>query len=651
MGPSGLRPTLVSAAVIAVAAVVVYAGTLGHGFVLDDGPEVVDNLFIRSPSELPRILTSGSWEGAGEGNPPIYRPLTTLTYALNHAAGGLAPFGYHLVNVVLHAVGSVLVLAVGLRLGLALAPAALAGLLFAVHPVHVEAVANVAGRKDVLVTVFFLAAVLAHAAALRRAGSVQKPPRRYGPAAAGAAAAFAGALFSKENGLVLVGLLAAHDLLFARGDWKLAPRRAAALYAVYAAEIGVYLWGRSIAVGSFVFPMLSFEENPVAFAPAGVRILTAVAVLGKGLLLLVAPVTLSPDYSYRAIPAATGLGDPRVLASLAAAGLLTVLALWGRRRWPAGLFALLWYGLTIFPASNLVVRIGTIFGERLLYLPSVAFCLAGGSLLGALLLARVTPAAGAGARAGAPPPPAPGNAWPAVALQVGVALPLAVLAWRTVAHARVWADEPALYASAARTQPDSSRARRLHGGGLMEQGRPAEAAREFERALEILSDPSVPPAVRSRPRLELGVAWEQLGRLEDALRLYEAVAAEDPGNADAPWRMGVVRWREGRKGEAVDLWQRAVALDPRHARAMSDLGIASLLAGDAAGAKAMWRRAMEADPTVASVWYRIGNLHEREGDLAAARAAWAEFLRRSPGRYPEWRAEVEAKLGKEPVRP
>jgi len=649
------RRTRLSAGVVAVAALAVYAGTLGHGFVLDDGPEVVDNLFIRSLADLPRLLTSGSWEGTGSGSPPQYRPLTSLTFALDHAAWGLRPLGFHAVNVLLHAAASVLVLLLALRLGLPLAGAALSGLLFAVHPVHVEAVANVAGRKDVLVTVLFVAAVLAHGAALRRAGlrgaapsrdpagtgglrpptpEGDAPAARWWPAALGAVLAFAGTLASKENGLVLVAVLVVHDLLVGRAAWRRARGRAAALYGVYALAIALYLWARWRAVGSLVFPMLAFEENPLAFAPAGVRVLTALAVLGQGLLLLAAPVTLSPDYSFRAIPLATGAADPRVILSLLAIAALAGLALWGRRRWPVGLLALLWYGITVFPTSNLLVRIGTVFGERLLYLPSVGFCLAAGGGLGALLL-RASPGDErdrGGARA------------LALAARFGATLLLLALSWRAIAYARDWASESSLHASAARSQPESSRARRLHGGSLMEQGRTAAAAAEFEAALAILSDPVVPPAARSRPRLELGVAYEGLGRLADAARLYESVAADDPGNADAPWRMGVVRWREGRREEAVALWNQAIAIDPGHARALSDLGLAAWLSGDLAGARRAWQRASEVDPTVASVWYRLGNLHEREGDLAAARSAWAEFLRRSHGRHPEWRAEVEARM-------
>lgn len=621
MSAPGPRRTGWAAALVALAAFAAYAQTLGHGFVFDDGPEVVDNLFLRSLADLPRLLTTASWEGTGEGSPPQYRPLTSLLFALNYAAGGLSPWGYHLVNVLLHALASALVLLVALQLGLPLAGAAAAGLAFALHPVHVEAVANVAGRKDVLVTALCLAALLAHAAALRRAAAAGSPARR-GPAAWAAVLCFAGALASKENGLVLVGLLAARDLLFGRAEWSAARRTALGLYAAYAAAIALYLLARWHAVGSLVFPVIGFEENPLASAPAATRILSAVAVLGRGLALFAWPAGLSPDYSYDAIPAASGPADLRFLGAFAAIAALGVLAWRGRARWPLGAFAFAWWAMAVFPTSNLLVRVGTIFGERLLYLPSVAFCLAAG---GAAALLWETRAATV--------------AWTVV--------PAALLACaaQTVRQAAVWVDEPVLFAAAARAQPESSRAWRLHGGALMEQGRPEEAAQAFEQALRILSRGPVPPEVRARPRLELGVALEGLGRLPEAEQLYAAVLQERPAHAEALWRLGVVRWRQGRRPDAVALWQRAVAAEPRHARALSDLGIAALAAGDSAGAKAFWRRAAEADPTVASVWYRLGNLHEREGDLPAARVAWTEFLRRAHDRHPQWRAEVAQKLG------
>src|SRR5438067_2206884 len=82
---------------VLVAAVVPYAGTIRYGFAFDDASEIVRNEDIRSVANVPRLFTRGAWDGAGERN-PIYRPLTSATYAVNHALGGLRPAGFHIVN-------------------------------------------------------------------------------------------------------------------------------------------------------------------------------------------------------------------------------------------------------------------------------------------------------------------------------------------------------------------------------------------------------------------------------------------------------------------------------------------------------------------------------------------------------------------------
>ncbi len=609
------RRTLAAASAAALVAAAAYAPTIGHGFVFDDGPEVVDNDLIRSLGNLPRIFATSAWTGAGEEN-PIYRPLTTATFALDYAARGLAPAGYHLANVLLHALASALVAVLALRLGLPLAAAAFAGVLFGVHPVHVEAVANVAGRKDVLATLFALSAVLAHGRARRLGGAwlVAAP------------AALAAAMLSKETGAAALGLVAARDLLFDREAWRGERRRALALYATYATVLGLYLLARRAAVGSVGVPLdhIPFTENPLVHATWPVRVATAIAVLGRGVGLLVLPLHLSPDYSYAAIPPLATAADPWLLLGLAAIAGSIAVAILVRRSWPVGPFAVAWYGLAILPGSNLLFPVGTVFGERLLYLPSVGFCLAAGALAGWAL----EPAAGRRAVRSA-------ARWALASVAVA-------LAARTLAYERHWSDELALFTEGVRAQPASSKMRQCLGGALMERDRAAEAVPHFERQIEILRGT---PASLSRPRLELGVAYERLGRLEEAAATYGEILREEPRSADALWRLGVVRWAQGRRGDAVASWLEAVAADPSHARALSDLGIARLAEGDRAGARAYWLLATRADPRLASVWYRLGNLSEREGDLATARAAWAEFLRRDHGKSPREEAEVRRKLG------
>ena len=610
--PAATRQTWLAAILVAAVAFAAYAGTVGHGFALDDGPEVVDNTLIRTLADTARVFRTGSWAGSGENDIPIYRPLATLSYSLNYAAGGFAPSGFHLANVLLHAAVSALVLFLGLGVGLPLGAATGSALLFAVLPVHVEAVANVAGRKDLLVALFSIGAVLAHARALRRGGW-----------ALGAAPMLvAGALLSKEAGLVLVGLLAAHDLLYGREGWRQHRMRAIGLFAAYAAVTLAFLGARHAVLDTLVFPRIPFDENPIAGAPAGVRIMTAVAVLGRGLLLLVAPIRLSADYSFAAIPPVTSPIDPAFLASAASILVLAALAWRFRKPFPLGAFAFLWYGITIFPASNLLVPIGTIFGERLLYVPSVAFALVAGAGTGPLLRTRAR-----------------------VPVATAIVLLLAAYGLRTWDYSRAWANDLTVFTAAASAQPDSAKAQRMLGGALMEAGRPQEAAEAFGRAASIIRRPGTPQGRLAPALVEQGVAYEKLGLLLDATRLYEEVLASDPRNPDALWRLGVVAWQQGNRPAAVALWERTVSADPAHARAWNDLGIAASLRGDLDGAQVAWTRATAASPNLASAWYRLGNLLERRGDAAGARRAWVRFLETAHDRFPEMREEVARKLG------
>jgi tetratricopeptide (TPR) repeat protein len=598
-----------AAAAVALAAVLPFAGTLGHGFALDDGSEVVRNDHVHSLAQAPRLFAEGAWEGAGDVN-PIYRPLTSLTYALNHAVGGLDPAGYHLVNVLLHALCALLVLALGRRLGASLLAATAAALLFAVHPVHVEVVANVAGRKDALATVFIIATLLAHRTALGRGGARLPLPWL----------AFAAALLSKETGAVALGILAVWDLVVEPERWRAGRGRVLLLYAGYTVLLGLYLLARRAAVGSLGVPVafIPFVENPLPHLPTATRLLTAVAVLGRGLWLLVWPRSLSPDYSWNAIPPVTSPLDPAFLASLVVlVAMVAAAALWRRTR-PALTFLILWYAGAVFPTSNLLIPVGTVFGERLLYLPSVAFCLAVGLLLQGLLARKV--------------------AWPRLA---GVAV-LLLLSWRTVAYASAWRDEVSLFTAAVEAQPGSAKAHELLGASFMAEDRAEEGARQLELAVQALSALPEPPQAQ---RVKLGVAYERLGRLDEAEVVYQQVLRQAPGFADATWRLGVVRWRQGRRDEAARLWEQAVAEQPDHARAMADLGLALQERGDLAGAEALFERAARVDPRTAGPWLSLGYLYASRGDLPRARQAWLRFLELArDGVFPGQRERVEQLL-------
>jgi hypothetical protein len=264
------RDGLVAAAVFGLA-VLAYANSLANGFVLDDVRLIPANPLVRSLGNLPELFAADYWEPGFRGG--LYRPLVMTSYALNHALGGLEPWGYHAVNVLLHAAVSLLVFGL-LRTLVDRYTAAIAGLLFAAHAVHAEAVANIAGRAELLAAAGFVLALRCHVARERAA---DRPGLLY----AVGLGSFALALLSKESAITLPAVLLLWDVCFAdvRASGlgarlrHLLSHRLLPVYAGYAAVALVYLAARSLALSDGVLlPPNSLIDNPLAALPAPLRI-------------------------------------------------------------------------------------------------------------------------------------------------------------------------------------------------------------------------------------------------------------------------------------------------------------------------------------------------------------------------------------------
>jgi hypothetical protein len=470
---------------VVLASVAVYAPTLAQGFVYDDLTVVVANPRIRSLEQLPTLVRSTQGENSRD-----YRPLTDVTLALNYAVSGLSPWSYHAVNVLLHALAAALLLWVGVAFGLSPAAAGAAALLFAIHPIHVECLTVVVGRKDVLAAVFALATVLLHRIALRRGGATLAWP----------VLAYLAAMFSKESGVVAVGLAALHDLARRAPEGAPVPiRRRVALYGGYAVALAAYLTVYRAVTAGLGRPLPVLNDNVTAHASAAVRVMTAVAVIGKGLALQLLPMGQSPDWSYQAIPLVGSLANPRLLAACAALALWLGVGLALRRSAPVVLVGLAWYLGTLLPVSNLLFPIGTVFGERLLYLPSAGLALAAGGGAAALVgsARRMTSRA---AMAGA-------------ALTVTAALSIA-----TLSYVSAWGDELRLFRLAAERVPTSSRVHLMLAGLLIERGRPHEALPEADRAVALNPWSSAAHMLRASALHELGRSAEEVEEFRAALR-------------------------------------------------------------------------------------------------------------------------------------
>jgi hypothetical protein len=421
---------------VALLALVVYLPSLGNGFAFDDEGDILENPTLVDASG-PIDVALSPYRGQVPPQRSPYRPVTSLSLWANWAPGGDGPAAFHAVNVLLHVAASALVVLLLLTLGCAPAGALVGGALFAVHPVHVEAVANIVGRADVLATIFCLVGALAWLSP------------RLGPwaRAAGVAVAYALALGSKEIAVVLPGLL----LLL---SWaRPAGRRLVGEVAVLAPTVvvlGAYLLVRLSALGLLV----QRDTAPyLANLPTGERLPTAVAnlaVLGR---LLVAPADLAADYGPDVIQVA-GFTSARFWLGALAAGLCVALAWRLRRRERLGTIALAWIGLSILVVSNLPFPIGVWVAERTLYLATV------GVAIGAAALVGVVQAHAANALRGGL----------AAAALVGV-----LGAWKTVDRIPSWRDTEAVFRTLAEEHPESFRgqwwlARRLTDVGDYEAG-------------------------------------------------------------------------------------------------------------------------------------------------------------------------------------
>jgi hypothetical protein len=350
---------------VAATATVVYLGALWNRWALDDNPIVLFNPLLHSPGAVWRAFLTSYWPPQVGGG--LYRPLTIASYAVDWWVGRVAWF--HAVNVVWHAGASVAVAALvrrwsGERAGL------VSGLLFAVHPVHVEAVANIVGRAELLAGVCAVWAVYAALARDRLGWSV---------------VALACGLLSKENAVVVPALVVWGWVVgLARPS-----RRRILAYAASWCAVGV---AYAVIRGVILHPYARIENLAPVFigaSPVAVR-LTAVAAFADIGRLLVFPLTLRVDYSPAERTLVTSPLDPRFAVGLLWFGVwVALLVLAWRRGRRVEAFGLGWIGLALGPVANLVFPVGVLVAERTLYLPSVGLVMAVGAWLGALAPQRV----------------------------------------------------------------------------------------------------------------------------------------------------------------------------------------------------------------------------------------------------------------------
>lgn len=529
----------------------------------DDVVNFVENPYYRGlgPAQLRWMFTSTLM-----GH---YIPLTWMTLGLNYVLGGMNPWGYHLVNLLLHASNAVLVYLVARRLMAAATrggaqvgqtdPAvswasALTALLFGIHPLRVESVAWITERRDVLCGLFFLLAVLAYLMGVEGGGR----PRPAGRALS--LGAFAAALLSKAAAMplpVVLLLLDVYPLRRLHLGWRrlLTEKAPYVALAGAAAVTALIVLRRGVAVTSYQDYGVASRLGMVAYS----TLFYPIAFLW--------PMHLSPMYE---LPPRVSLGAwpfyPALLGVVAVTGILVL----ARRRWPAGLAAWLYSALMILPVSGVVHSGSQLVNDRYSYLSGIGFALVGGAILRAGLglreRGRVSTRT-AGALAGA------------------ATLILLVLGGTTWIQTYAWRDPETLWRWAVDMDPTCSL---CHGnlGSAISSGptgkaRLDEAEGHLRRAIALRPESPI-------PYFNLGNVLLVRKQYGDAERAFETYGRLSPGSPRGLARLGLLAILRGDYAEAVSLLAKArgapPGLDPASGTPARLLPVAVDLVEDDAGA-------------------------------------------------------------------
>ena len=479
------------AMLIALLAVAAAATSLRNGFTYDDRWIIAENGRVHDVRALWRYFEESYWpmkNGAG-----LYRPLVIFFYSLQWVVGGGSPIVFHLVNVLLSAVAAV---GVFWMLGF-VAPtrvAWLAAALFAVHPVHVEAVANAVGQAELWAALALLSAV-----------GLYLRDRREGPlrrqTALAIVAIFLVGIFTKEHVIVLPALLLAAELLLCRDAPVLARLR----------RLRLLLWPLVVIAAGFialrvhVLGAVGGDVPHPSLLHQGMRarafiMLDVVPEYGR---LMLAPLRLYADYSPRQLEVYPTFDVSQLTGILLVVSTVALFALTARRT-PLVAFGLAWFALLIAPVSNVLLPTGILLAERTLYLPAAGAMLVvavGADALRARLRALHSPLQ------------------PIVPVACAAALLFGVV--RSTLRNPFWHDTDTAFELMVAESPLNFKAHYAMGGQLFTQHRSREGERQWQIAIALM------PKYHA-VYVDLAHRYREAHLCDAAIPLYQKALALEP---------------------------------------------------------------------------------------------------------------------------
>ena len=543
--------------VVCSVAFLCYAQTIAFPFVYDDKFLVSNNFYITSFRYLPQFFTTHLWDGVDVHMVNYYRPLLLVWSLINYKLFGLNPGGWHFTNVLLHVLATYLVCVLTERFTRDRGIGILSGLIFAVHPVHVEVVAWASAASEMLLTIFIVGSLICFMNALD-----EQKGRRW---LLMSCLLYTGALFSKEPAVMMPAMVFLFMWLKGNVEEGFAKR---ALASIKAAAPFILIVCFYYAIRLLLFGREHY--SPFESLSTATMVRTWPLLLCFYLKLLAFPFQLSPFYD---IPSVTSITQtifilPMVLIALLAAALL----LWVRRdRSKVVLFACLWL-IWLIPAFYIrAFSPEKKAGDRYLYLPSVGFCILAGA---AIRRIRVPDRELLGM------PAAQG----ATALVIA-----ATLATATATQENHWSSDLLLFYRALKIAPENDIGKENLAASLMTQEHFAQAVplllevvqhkpkrwtalnylgisyyhvRDYPRAVEYLTRATAIDVSDARQYAYLGLAYLKLGASGPAAENFQAALRRNPNQEECHFGLGLLFEQRGELQEALREYNVELKLQP-----------------------------------------------------------------------------------------
>jgi tetratricopeptide (TPR) repeat protein len=571
------RHRLLSGAILAAVTFVVFSGSLANGFVYDDNPQILQNAFIQNSSLWKQIFTGSVWSFQG-GKTNFYRPLQFASYWILYRIGGPNPAVFHLLNLLIYGASVWLVYRLGRKFFGNEAVAFAGAFFWALHPVHVEAVAWISALPDVGFAFLILLSLLCFVQAEQEGEKC----RRYHLLAV---LFFFTGLFFKEMALSFPLLLLAYWFFLGKQEsWLQRLLR----WSPYWVATIVYLAVRHQALGYFT------QSNQLWKIPARVAG-AALGLLGQDTRILFWPAHLNV---FRMFYLGPSLHSPWPWITLLCLGG----TLWLRRREPLVAFLIVWWPVTLLPVLDIRQLSFPLLADRFLYFPSVGPCLALAYLLLDWLPCR--------------------GRWPKLVPAAVGAMGLAMIlcAGQTLRAIPRWRDNNTLIHYSLTQSPDSPLLHMARGAVLeYEHGDLKGALSEYNTARRLNQSSSWPLNLDHDYYLAVGRIALRVGNRQEAIDDFKKAQNAAPNSSQPSDALGAVYFPQGDYATAAKYFERSVKVNPQDVTARFYLGICWMKLGKYHQAAAEFHAARKVVPDYWQAYQAEARALEAAGDSVAAR--------------------------------